>query len=346
MIAAPSITTLRADVRAAICAAGAPRHVIVLAIDGVPYALGAQAWPRAQVSERRSVFPTTSATAWLSSLTGASVDAHGVPGVVFAVEPGAAPIDVYRYQGSLGPPPPDDLFSDAARAGYAPVAILGDLEDTPGAWRDLLVHRAQPVSGHRFFWEPGAGGAPAAISARVGAAVDAALAAQPGPALVWCFVDADHHIHRAGYDAPLCGFLAQLDALAAAWAARGALVIAHADHGLVPTRHDPAIAATIAQVVAAYGGALGGAGRTRWLDVAPDREADARAALRAALPASVEIRDADELFAPGSRARARVGAIVLIAGGEAFVAPDGYAYEHGSLTEAELAVPLAVWSPC
>lgn len=344
----PSITSFRAQVRDVLAEpATAGRHVIVLGVDGIPFELAQRAWRGARVHEARSVFPTTSSTAWLSSLTGASVDEHGVPGVVFAVpEVTDALIDVYAYQGSLGEPPPDDLFSDAARAGYTPVAILGDLEDTHGTWRDWLVHRAQRVPGHRFFSGPDATSDPDALGARLEAAVARALATPPGPCLVWCFLDADRHIHRHGYDEALRAFLARIDAIADGWARDGAVVIAHSDHGLVPTRHDPAIAATLDRITARHGCAMGGAGRTRWLYAAPAIEARVRDELTRDLPASVRIEPADAWFAPGSLARRRVGSIVLVAEGEAFLAAEGVRFEHGSLTARELPVPIAVWRPC
>jgi hypothetical protein len=315
----------------------AGRHVIVLAVDGIPHDLACRAWPRARVTRARSVFPTTSSTAWLTSLTGESVDAHGIPGVVFAVEPGGPLVDVYAYRGPLGDAPDTDLFTDAARAGYAPVAILGDLEATDCTWRDLLVHRARVVRGFPLFARLD----PQAIGDRLEAAVAHARASHPGPCLVWCFVDADLHIHRHGYDRALLDVLARIDALAAAWA-RDAVVVAHSDHGLVPTRHDPEVAAVLDGV----GCPMGGAGRTRWLYVEPGAEARVRDELARRLPASIAIHDADELFAPGSRARRRVGSIVVIARGEAFLAPDGYRFEHGSLTDGEVDVPVADWRAC
>lgn len=339
---APSIVAFREQVRAELVGHRGP--VIVLAVDGIPYDLACAAWPGAQVREARSVFPTTSSTAWLSSLTGTTVDQHGVPGVVFANADGAL-LDVYAYQGSLGEPPPEDLFTDAARAGYAPVAVLGDLEDTHCTWRDWLVHRAHPVRGHRFFAGPDAHDL-AALGDRLVVAIERALASQPGRCLVWCFLDADRHIHHHGYDQPLLEFLARIDAIAAAWARAGALVIAHSDHGLVLTRNDADLAAALARVCAAHGCTMGGAGRTRWLYVAPDAEARVRDELRGCLPPSVRLVHADELFAPGSLARQRVGALVLIAEGEDFLATDGYCYEHGSATERELSVPFATWRPC
>jgi Type I phosphodiesterase / nucleotide pyrophosphatase len=344
--AAPSIASFRRQVQAILASRSGPqRHVIVLGVDGIPYELARQVWRRAHLSRARSVFPTTSATAWLTSLTGEAVDSHGIPGVVFAVPDDGPLIDVYTYQGPLGDAPPEDLFSDAARAGYTPVAILGDLEDTRCTWRDLLVHRAHRVHGHPFFARLDGALDPQALADRLAAAVEHALSSHPGPCLVWCFVDADRHIHRRGYDPAMLTFLEIIDELAAEWA-RDATVIAHSDHGLVATRHDPLVADVLERVIAAERCRMGGAGRTRWLYVEPSAERRVRDELLSRLPASIRIHHADELFAPGSPARRRVGSIVLVAHGEDFLAADGVRFEHGSMTEAEFDVPVAEWRAC
>src|SRR5207245_312786 len=95
------IASFREHVRALL--ANDRRDVIVLAVDGIPYELARTVWRRAHITRARSVFPTTSSTAWLTSLTGESVDAHGIPGVVFEVD--GALVDVYSYTGSLGDAP-------------------------------------------------------------------------------------------------------------------------------------------------------------------------------------------------------------------------------------------------
>jgi hypothetical protein len=336
-VTAPSIAAFRAHVRAVL--AKVPRHVIVLGVDGIPYELACKTWRRARVTRARSVFPTTSSTAWLTSLTGESVDAHGIPGVVFPIDDGAL-VDIYKYQGPLDAPE-QNLFSDAARAGYTPVVILGDLEATNCTWRDQLVRHAQLVRGYEFFARLD----PRAVGERLQTAIDHVLATHAGPCLVWCFLDADRYIHHHGYDRALIEFLEHVDTLADAWS-RDAAVIAHSDHGLVPTRHDPLVAAAIDRVLADEQCEMGGAGRTRWLYVAPRAEARVRDALARTLPASIRIHHADELFAPGSRARRRVGSIVLVAESEDFLAAEGYRFEHGSMTEAELDVPVAEWGTC
>lgn len=312
------------------------RDVVVLAVDGIPRDLARRVWPRARVTPARSVFPTTSSTAWLTSLTGQSVDEHGIPGVVFPVEEGGELINIYTYGGALGPSP-DNVFTDARSRGYTPMVILGDLEDTKCTWRDLLVHGAERITGHPFYSRGALD--PQGLADQLAAAVDRARASADGPRFVWCFIDADHHIHRHGYDGALLDFLARVDTLAAEWS-REAIVVGHSDHGLVRTRHD----AGIADAIARTGCATGGAGRTRWLYVDPGSEARVRDDLSRRLPPSVQIRHADELFAPGSLARRRVGPIVLIADGENFLADGEYLYEHGSLTETELDVAFAEWS--
>ena len=262
------------------------RNVIVLGVDGIPFELACRAWPHARVTRARSVFPSTSATAWLTSLTGESVDAHGIPGVVFTVDDGAL-IDVYNYRGPLGDPPSEDLFSDAIACGYTPLAILGDLEDTNCTWRDQLVHRAQAITGHTFYSRVALD--PQTLADRLVAAVEHAVGSHEGPCVVWCFIDADRHIHHHGYDPPLVEFLERIDAIAVDWS-RNATVIAHSDHGLVPTRHDPIVADAIDRVMAARSAEscrMGGAGRTRWLYVEPSAEQRVRDELARYLPASV-----------------------------------------------------------
>ncbi len=340
----PSIAAFRRHVRA-IVASQPARRVIVLGVDGIPYELACRTWRGARVTRARSVFPTTSSTAWLTSLTGESVDTHGIPGVVFTVEDGSL-VDVYTYRGPLGRAPPEDLFSDAASSGYTPVAILGDLERTHCTWRDWLVQRAHHVHGYELFARVDGAFDPRALGDRLVAAVEQALTSHAGRCLVWCFIDADRYIHHHGYDRHIVAFLERLDEIACEWARHDAVVIAHSDHGLVPTRHDQGVADAIDRVATAHGCRIGGAGRTRWLYASPDAEASVRDELVRTLPASIQIRRADELFAPGSVARRRVGSIVLVAGGEEFLAPDGYAFEHGSLTETELDVAVAEWRAC
>lgn len=341
----PPITAFRSAIGALLRreAEGARRDVVILALDGVPYLTARCLWPQARVAEMRSVFPSSSAPAWLSALTGAGVAEHGVPGVVFRREDGRL-VNVYEEQDSLGIPRTGTLFHDAVGLGYGAVAVAGDLETVPGAWRDALLDGARLMTGHRFY--TAAAGRPVQdLVAAVDRAVVAALMPEHGggPRLVWCFVEIDRHIHLHGYDGHVLAFLEGIGRLAMGWAERGRLVVAHSDHGLVPTRHDAELARLLARVPAELGCAGGGAGRTRWFYPPPACEDRLVAALERGLPATVSLCRSDWVFPVGSLAWGRAGRVTAIARGTEFVTFGGQIFDHGSDTDGECAVPFAVW---
>src|SRR4051812_39262170 len=99
----PSITAFRSmicDILQGEASRPDPRSVVILALDGIPHALAAAHWPKANVSRCHSVFPTATSTAWLSALTGMPVSEHGVPGYRF-VGPHGGMIDIFAYKGEL-----------------------------------------------------------------------------------------------------------------------------------------------------------------------------------------------------------------------------------------------------
>jgi len=236
-----------------------------------------------------------------------------------------------------------NIFGDAANAGYEPVAILGDLEPFDCSLRDLLLGAARWIRGPAWY-AAGVRDEPEAICddmlRRIAAVLDAPSAR---PRMVWCYVDADRAFHEGGYDGEALRFLRLVDDLAVELARRTALVVAHSDHGLTPTRHDPAIAEAIDRISAEHGCLVGGAGRMRWIYTRPADEDGVAAALTRHLPRSVRICLADEIFRKGSLARSRVGDVVLIAEGVEFITQSGHGYEHGSSTDDELYVPFARW---
>ncbi|MFD9332951.1 alkaline phosphatase family protein [Streptomyces sp. NPDC060028] len=316
-----------------------PRHVVVLALDGVPLELARVSWSQAHVTAMRAVFPTTSSAGWLSSTTGLTVDEHGVPGVVFTVC--GRLIDVFQEVVVDLCPIYDNLFGDATRLGYAPLALLGDLQNLPGRWRNVLLAGARQTPGPALFTR--ADGAATAASVLRTALVHWIQASDHHPKLVWCHVDIDAHIHRHGYDAPVQAFLEAVDRLAGDLADRGAVVIAYSDHGLVPTTHDSAVAGLLERAQRDLGCRLGGAGRTRWLYTPEFRDGEVRDFLAQSLPASIRILTSDEVFDPGGQSHSRVGSLVLVAEGEGFLVRPGDTYEHGSTTSAEVDIPLAQW---
>jgi hypothetical protein len=137
-------------------------------------------------------------------------------------------------------------------------------------------------------------------------------------------------------------FLELVGQLAADLAGDGAVVLAHADHGLTPTTHDERLERTLERLSARHELEAGGAGRVRWLYARAD-DGDLREAVVHEVPETVRVVDADAVFAPGSLARSRVGDVVLVAEGDAFLTSPGYVFDHGSLTASEVDVPLAEW---
>lgn len=348
-----SVTEFRgwlAALLSAEAAGTAPRHVVVLALDGVNADMARECWPSARTRTLRTVWPTTTAAGWLSQLTGLAVADHGVPGVVFRPAAGHDLVNVFDHPDPALTGPAETVFHDARRLGYQPAAVLGDMETYRCGWRDTILGGAHRVLGHRFYM-PDAGPyrkrPPELLLALVLAALRDGLRrhGKTGPCLLWCYVEVDRHVHEHGYDAHTRRLLAGLDRVANLLVDDDVVVVAHADHGLVPTRHDPHLAATLAELAQRYGFEMGGAGRTRWLYPAPGTAEDLVGALRERLPDSVTVEHADRLFgAPAtSRARPRVGDVVLTATAEAFLTDPAYRYEHGSFLAAELETPLSTW---
>lgn len=340
--AAACITRFRTALHGLLTIQTPRRDTVVMALDGIPFALAAQMWTSAQLRRMRSVFPTTSSSAWLSALTGMTVAQHGVPGVVFKY-PECGLINVYTHAGPMHIPVVGTVFTDAQQAGYVPLAVLGDLEGISGAWIDALLAGAQRVQGHRFYSRlprPD----PDGITAAVEAAVLHAQALHPHqPKFIWCFVEIDRLIHREGYSDEVLTAIAGLGSLAERLAHRGMLVVAHSDHGLVPTRHNPDVQNFLSGLESRFSAKFGGAGRARWVYTAHGTENKIRAALEDELSAFAAIRPADDVFGVGGLARERVGELVLIARGNEFVTFDGDVFDHGSDSQEELDVPYAVW---
>jgi hypothetical protein len=345
--AVPSITTFRSRVRCLLereAASGHRRHIVILALDGIPYDLAATTWSKAKVTRMQSIFPTTSSTAWLSSLTGTDVAHHGVPGVVFRLPDRYGDlVNVFSHRGPLNCPSTGNIFRDAIELGYRPLTVLGDLEPFECSWRDVLLQDSERVEGYRFYTasEPFS---PSALGHVLRDAISECLTTRSlEPRLVWCFVDCDQRIHYEGYDSKLVRFLECTESIAGELVERDTVVVAHSDHGLAPTCHDEGIASLIQQTEVGHGCSMGGAGRTRWLYTRPGVRDEIVDELRRDLPASVRVCLADHYFPTKSLARSRVGEILLIAEDERFITSSGYRFDHGTLTSAETIVPFAEW---
>lgn len=334
-----------ADLMGQECRSGQRRNIIVLAVDGIDYKHAQSAWQGVALERVTSVFPSTSSTAWLSALTGASVDEHGIPGVVFRLNPNEM-VNVFEYQGALEVPQLPTIFTDAIDLGYDAHAVLGDWEDFPGPWRNMLLNDASLVQGHRFYThadrDNGAG-----IVQKVEGAINDTLDGATTGKLLWCFIDIDRHIHQNGYDDHVDEVLVGLDGLARHWVQTGNCVIAHSDHGLVETYDMSNYGAQVDALIKYHGVEMGGAGRVRWfytngdntLTVAVMRE------LQNIFGADATVSERDAYFRTGSLAYERVGEVVLVAQRTDFLCDKAYGYEHGSWTASERDAMLATWQP-
>lgn len=348
--------------------------VIVLALDGLALHIAAETFTHAELATMRSTMPSTSATAWLTSVTGLDASDHGAVGMVYR-EPGtdrlvnvvtgeaaAAPYSP-AWQGPASPrqarpSSPDQaeppvlaaptIFGMARTLGAEALALGPELAALRGSWISALLRGATLRSG---------GGEPPARTVAqivectvrdVGAAI-----AEPraDPLLLWAYVNLDDHIHRNGYDAALSAALRSLDEAASRWADRGWTVLAHADHGQVPVVPDERLAARWDALdhPRHCRAPSGGAGRVRWLHPLPGLEERLADELRAALGEHAFVFSPGELDDRGLMrvtpiVRARIGEIVAVAASPRFPVPDpSFAYEHGSITEDEMLVPFAAW---
>ena len=344
----PSITSFRSRIRVLLerelgAIGREPRDVVILAIDGIPHELAVAHWKHAETSRMTSVFPTTSSSCWLSSLTGATVSAHGIPGVAFRVANGEL-VNVFEYAGGLDVPITGNIFSDAAAVGYEPWSVVGDLEPYDCSWRAELLRDSRTLTGHRFYTDSNLR-SPERICSVLRNVIKASTCGNSDrPArLLWCLIDADRHIHRNGYDKDIVCFLNEIEKLALELKNQGILMIAHSDHGLVRTRHNCELEEYFQHLLARYACNMGGAGRTRWVYVQSDRRNELWTELVRHVGSLMRICPSDEMFERWSVAHKRVGEIILVAESEDFLTFSGHQFDHGSLLEVEVHVPFSQW---
>lgn len=347
--------------------AGAGRGVIVVGADGVLLRTAEQCWRAARMGCLTSTFPTVSAPAWLTALTGAGVGEHGVAGMVYRLPGRATRVLAVTGQALDGPASgaepetvavtPPTVFERARQSGAWPVAIGRELDALAGPWTAALLRGAaqplaRPGAAARFRAEAAD---PAVLVRAVAADVEAALAGCPPgrPALVWCYLNVDDYQHQHGPDAAVQDALGWLDGAAARWADAGWTVLAHSDHGQVACVRDPDLERAWAELDTPEWCELpgGGAGRVRWLHPLPGRAADLAGRLAAALGDAALVLGVDDLDRLGllrltPQLRARLGSVVAVAATDRFPIPDpGLRWEHGSTQPDEMLVPLAAWRP-
>lgn len=341
------------------CLRAAPRGLCVLAVDGLSYGVAEAALAHARTRPLRSTFPSTSTTAWLTAVTGADPSQHGALGMVYRAPDADCVTHLITGQThAFGPcPPPRNpllhggvtLFDRVAAAGATAFVVGAELERLTGEWAAALLHGARVAHSPATELDPDC----IAVAERTVREVEAVLA-QPHdvPPLVWAYVNLDDHIHISGYDDRLHASLRLLDTAASRWADAGWSVLAHADHGQVPVQPKPELLDAWDRLDSPAHCRMpsGGAGRVRWMYPQPGHEQELAAALSDALGDHALVLSPDDLAERGLLAatpvvRERIGAVVALATSAAFPVPDPtVAWEHGSLTDDEMLVPLAAWN--
>lgn len=336
------------------------RGIVIVALDGLPYAPAEYALRSASVGAARSTFPSTSVTAWLTAVTGTDVARHGAAGMALRV-PGTdrvasltgadadgwddsapAPADLVRSQPTI--------FDSARTIGVDALLWAPDLEPLSGPWITALTRGADWLASGVSGELPSE---PVAAMRRTLTAVDGLLQAAKRPTLLWAYVNLDDHLHAYGADAAVEEALRLLDSAAQRWADAGWRIVAHSDHGQTRVEPRPDLQDAWARLATPkYCRApAGGAGRVRWLYPYADLEDQVAAELADVLGDQADVVSFDDLAARGLMAdtggmRERVGEVVAIATGAGFpVYRASDAYDHGSTTPDEMAVPFAVWPP-
>jgi hypothetical protein len=344
---------------------GKADSMIVLAVDALRFDTIESIWSPDVLLPLTSTFPSTSVTAWLTSMTSLSVDEHIVPGVVYFLEEANGLFHAFRGRALtrdnnylLAPDvrigPWTTIFDLLSADGAECVANIGDLVSWPGPWSDAVIHGARAVLPVANWDEIRL--QPLAI---VQAAIEEVNAAIKNrhirqPLMVWNWLNFDDYVHYNGYNLELLNSLRLLQNAIERWTAEGHMVIAHSDHGMVPS-HAPRLLLdgwdTVNQPSLCRL-APGGAGRIRWSYPKAGQEIVVFERLAAALGTNALVVFREDLQNLGllkmnDIIRRQIGEVVVIATKEDFVVPDPtYTFEHGSFTPGEMIVPFAIWHAC
>lgn len=335
-------------------ALGPRRGLVVVAVDGLGYSHALETLTSAELSPLTSEFPTTTIACLMTSVTGEPAHRHGFIGVQYLHADGRRLVNCHdgsttgRAESAAARPTRTPLlstiFDTLAAAGVPVLALPNELAGLHADVRDRLLHGAT-IAGPAL----PAITDPVDLMRALADQITAAITAAPD-AMVWAYVDLDRHIHRRGFDQRAAAAMTVLDELARRLRDGGTSVLVFSDHGLAPSSPSPDTQAAWQAAASERWCRLppGGAGRVRWLYPHP-RHADWLTGLLARQLADAAVVTSDQLagcgfVAPGSVGQRRLGEIILIATGADFPVPDAAtAYEHGSMTAAEVLVPMAVW---
>jgi Type I phosphodiesterase / nucleotide pyrophosphatase len=332
---------------------GPGRSLVVVAVDGLGYEAAAVAFSSAELWPLTSVFPTTTVACLMTAVTGMPVGAHGFAGVQYLHADGCRVVNCHSGQVSgfseamVRPTSRPDLLTVFDRLGAVGVpskALPHELAGLPSEVTGRLLHGASVSRAGLGTADPN--GLAVAFAERL-----TGTQAVERNTLTWAYLDFDSYLHRHGFDDRIAAGAAVLAELAQRLRDEGTSVLIFSDHGLTPSAPVPSTLQAWDAVAGERWCRLppGGAGRVRWLYPHPGR-AGALVAQLTGQFGDAFVTGPDELadlglIAAGSIGQRRLGEVVLLATGPDFPVPDpGTGYEHGSLTAAEVLVPMAVWS--
>ncbi len=328
--------------------------VIVIAVDGVGFDVARRTWSPDLMMALSTTFPSTSSSAWLTAVTGWTVDRHLVPGVRY--RQGDRLIDCFErgpWPGGERPAGLTTVFEQLARRNIRSLVIPGEVATWGAAWAEALCRGARVLESE-VEWERIRFAARAQgriVLARLRETVGAH--AGEVPLLIWCWIDVDDTVHRHGYTPEVLATLTDVAEAARTLADQGHAVVALSDHGLTPTERPARMLERWAEATSSALCRLppGGAGRVRWCYPRSGRAAEVLDRVTDALGEEALVVERARLADLGlievtEGIEERIGEVVAIATGSRFPTPDAAArYEHGGITEAEMIVPLAVWWP-
>ena len=332
------------------------RRIVVLLVDGLGAHLLPLATPVAPALAAATVltpltcgFPSTTPTSLVSLGAGTPPGAHGVVGFTVRRPDTGRPFTHIHWDDDVDPrqwQPVPSRFDTARSDGLsgqvvAPAAFSGT-GLTVAAYGDARYRGAD--------------------AAGTVAAVSAALAATPRGVVYAYRPEVDRAGHRAGPGSPVwLAAVAAVDrvvaGIAAALPADAALLVV-ADHGMVRATEDDRIDLDSRPELLAGTRLITGEGRARYVHVEPGASTDVLAAWRAVLGDRALVVSRDEAIASGwygpttHTAAARIGDVVAVCRDRwvlvrraAEPVESSFAGNHGSLTEAELRVPLLLLRP-
>lgn len=345
------------------------RTVVLLVLDGVGMAqldlLPADSFLRRHCGQLlTSVFPSTTATAITTFMTGRAPAAHGMTGWhVRAVEPGLdgrvlAILPVSPRGGGELPAPPDEVLRQTCTVpalftglpGRSQVVSPADIAHSPFNTRHSAGAAVVPYAGMEGLLD----------------ALTAALSASDPPDYVYAYwPDFDHCAHMRGCTSePARMLLQEADAALCAWAdsaaARGAALLVTADHGFIDAPAERLIdIETLPDLAACLDGPLSGERRAAYCHVRPGAMRAFERALSSIEHACVVWRSEDLVaagrFGPGEqhpRLRDRIGDYTLEMKADWTVRdtvegerPFRLIGVHGGTSTAEMTVPLVVLPP-